>query len=494
MRETSLNSRLRERGERVPGEMALVTQDRGCGKAWTWAELDAVTSSLAADFTEAAGKYPHPVLLLAVDNDATTVLRLIAALRTDCAVTIVPRNAPEPATDAMHQALLLSGRDVVPAGERIALVNRGRGTARPLPPESLLLPTSGSAGKPKMVVDARLRAVGDRPRAGRLSTAMNWRPGQRQLVVGPLYHTAALTYFVEGLHDGNLVVVPRSFDPHGILSIIREWRVEWLQATPYHLRHLALAMRDESYDFSSIRGLLHSAAPCPAPLKRQWIDIVGPERLFETYGSTEGIGVTLARGDEWLARPGTVGRGFFTQIRVVDEDGGQVPSGVSGKIYMRSGSLNRRLYLDNSDSNDVTPDGFACIDDRGWLDDDGYLYLAPRQIAHIKIGGETVYPNEVESILMEHPAITDAGVVGILDDRLGEALVALVVPASNCDASALRGYMRARVARYKVPRLVAFVEKIPHVESGKPDRDRLAELAAAIIPQHSQRFTINSRE
>jgi bile acid-coenzyme A ligase len=195
------------------------------------------------------------------------------------------------------------------------------------------------------------------------------------------------------------------------------------------------------------------------------------------YGSTEGIGLTLARGDEWLTRPGTVGRGFFTEIQIRDASGHRLPPGETGEVFMRSGQSARAIYLDPGDPARVTVDGFASVGDRGHVDADGYLYLAPRQLGRIQVGGETVYPGEVESVLLEHPDVLDAAVVGVSDERLGESLIALIVPAASADPGGIRRDLCDRLPRHKVPRTVRVVDRLPRGESGKLERARLGRLA-----------------
>jgi bile acid-coenzyme A ligase len=478
---SAVDERLRERAARAPTAPALVACAGGRATVSTWAELERRTRGLAETLAAAVRRPGRCVLVGPAGNDADAVAGLIAMLRTDLPAAPLAPTAPEAEVLALRDELLRGGYDVIRLVDG-AVVPYGSTVEVPaaLPAESLLLATGGSGGRPKVVVDTRMRTVARRPRATRPSAAMNWRPGQRQLVVGPLHHAAALTFFIEGLCDGNALIVSRSFDPVAALGAIGEWRAEWLSLTPYHLRHLMVAARGNPEGLASVRGLLHLAAACPHRLKREVIDLVGAERVFELYGCTEGIGVTLARGDEWLRRPGTVGRGYFTQIRVLDPAGQRLPTGRPGQVFLRSGPLARRLYLRASERVGVTADGFASVGDRGRQDGDGYLYLEPRQLTRIQVGGETVDPAEVESVLMEHPGVLDAAVLGVRDDRLGESLVALVVPAGpSPDARAMRRYLREHVARHKVPRVLRFVGRLPRTEAGKLDRTALAEFAAA---------------
>jgi bile acid-coenzyme A ligase len=473
---SAVDQQLRERASAEPTRVALVACAGERVSTWTWAELERETAQVAERVAAAAPRTRRCVLMAPAGNAPTAVLSLIGMLRTDLPLAVFSPAAPRLEVHALGETLLRRGHDVMRVQQnRVHLRSSGSPMPAPLPRESVLLPSGGSSGKPKLVVDTRMRTVARRPRTVRPSTAMNWRPGQRQMVIGPLHHTATLTFFAEGLCDGNTLIVQESFDPVVTLRTIGNWRVEWLQVTPYHLRHLTIAMRKWDPELSSVRGLLHLAAPCPARLKRHWVETLGAERIFEIYGSTEGVGMTLARGDEWVQRPGTVGRGFFTHIRILDQTGQQQPPGETGTIFMRSGPLVRSPYLDADDGISATADGFVSVGDQGRLDADGYLYLTAKQLMRIQVGGETVDPSEVESVLMQHPDVLDAAVTGTFDDRLGESLVAFVVSAGANDAKAMKSYLRERMARHKVPRLVRFVGQLPYTEAGKLDRRRLAE-------------------
>jgi bile acid-coenzyme A ligase len=486
---SAVGRQLREHASRSPHGPALVVRGRDTEAIWTWAQLEREASDLDGRIRAATAGRPGGVILAGVDNRGPAVLGLVAALGTEFPVAVVSRSGPTDQSRRLAERLLRAGYDVAwwRDGE-LTVEQSGAGpgtqpvTSR-LPADCVLLPTGGSSGQPKMVLDTLIRTAGLRPRPTRPSSAMNWRPGQRQTVIGPLHHTATLTFFTEGLCDGNTLIVQDRFDPVATLETMAAWRTEWLQVTPYHLRHLALAAtRSGGAGLGAVQGLLHLAAPCPEPLKRYWIDALGAERVFEIYGATEGIGLTLVRGPEWLARPGTVGRGFFTQLQIRDESGQRLPAGRTGEVYMRARRPGHQPYLEAGEPAGLPADGYSTVGDRGCLDPDGYLYLAPRQLSRIQVGGETVYPDEVELALCQHPLVLDVAVAGIPDDRVGEALIALVIPARPAGARDLRHYLLSRLPRHQVPREVKFVRALPRAETGKLMRERVAELAAGLFP------------
>ena len=303
-----------------------------------------------------------------------------------------------------------------------------------------------------------------------------WRTGQRQLIVGPLYHAAPFTAFLDALLDSNTVVLQPFFAPQWTVELVRRYAIEWLQLTPAHMREILRLPDPDPAGFASLRAMLHTAARCDADTKRGWIDLLGPERVYELYGATEGIGVTLVRGDEWLARPGTVGRGFLTQIRILDDIGNPVPPGTTGTVFMRTPQRVSRADYVNDQAIRSTLDGFATVGDHGRLDRDGYLYLEPRDHDTINVGGEKVDPDEVEAALRDHPAVIDAVAVAVPHQTLGSVVAAHIVlrPGASVRKAELAAHCGRRLAGYKIPKHFTFVDQVPRSAAGKIQRWRLA--------------------
>ncbi|WP_367128737.1 AMP-binding protein [Saccharothrix sp. HUAS TT1] len=351
--------------------------------------------------------------------------------------------------------------------------------AAPPPPAgdvAYLLATGASTGVPKISAKPGPLRYDPARTPSLVIRQTGWRTGQRQLIVGPLYHAAPFTAFVDAVLDMNTVVLQPFFSPQWTVELVREHRVEWLQLTPTHMREVLMLANPDPTSFASLRALLHTAARCDEGTKRGWIDLLGPERVFELYGATEGIGVTLARGDEWLARPGTVGRGFLTQLRVLDDDGAPVPPGVVGTVFMRTPRRVGRSDYVNDLVVRSTPDGFATVGDRGRVDRDGYLHLEPRDQGAINVGGEKVDPDEVEAALLAHPAVVDAVALAVPHGTLGSVVGVQVVlrPGANVRKAELAAHCGRRLAGYKVPKHFTFVERLPRSAAGKIQRWRLA--------------------
>jgi bile acid-coenzyme A ligase len=303
-----------------------------------------------------------------------------------------------------------------------------------------------------------------------------WRTAQRQLIVGPLYHAAPFTAFLDALLDSNTVVLQPVFAPQWTVELVRRYAIEWLQLTPTHMREILRLPDLDPAGFASLRAMLHTAARCDADTKRGWIDLLGPERVYELYGATEGVGVTLVRGDEWLARPGTVGRGFLTQVRILDDAGHAVPPGTTGTVFMRTPRRVGRSDYVNDQAIRTTLDGFATVGDHGRLDRDGYLYLEPRDHDIINVGGEKVDPDEVEAALRDHPAVIDAVAVAVPHRTLGSVVGAHVVlhPGASVRRAELAAHCGRRLAGYKIPKHFTFIDQVPRSAAGKIQRWRLA--------------------
>jgi long-chain acyl-CoA synthetase len=245
-------------------------------------------------------------------------------------------------------------------------------------------------------------------------------------------------------------------------------------------RLLALPEATRSrYDLSSMRWLLHAAAPCPPEVKRQMLAWWGP-RVYEYYAATEGGG-TIASPQDWLERPGTVGRPWpVSEIMVADEHGGECPPGVPGTVYMRMTLADFVYKGDPAKTTAGRLRGFFTVGDIGYLDADGYLFLCGRQSDLIISGGVNIYPAEIEAEIIVHPQVADVAVFGIPDEDWGEQVKAVVQPVDGAAggpelAAGILASLDGRLARLKWPKSIDFIEEMPRDPSGKLLRRRLRE-------------------
>jgi bile acid-coenzyme A ligase len=477
----SVRRRIADIARAEPDRTALIGFDTHLAEqVLSWREFaDRVTD--AADALRAAlGPRTRSCAVVPAGNTLPAAIGVAAALTAE--VPVFPLNPATPVAERDALLRLLGRRfahgylmDAQLRPQRIDL------PAGPEPPAgagsvAYLLATGASTGIPK--ISARPGPLRYDPvrTPSLVIRQTGWRTAQRQLIVGPLYHTAPFTAFLDALLDSNTVVLQPVFAPQWTVELVRRYAIEWLQLTPTHMREILRLSDLDPAGFGTLRAMLHTAARCDADTKRGWIDLLGPERVYELYGATEGVGVTLVRGDEWLARPGTVGRGFLTQVRILDDTGNLVPPGTTGTVFMRTPRRVGRSDYVNDQAIRTTPDGFATVGDHGRLDRDGYLYLEPRDHDTINVGGEKVDPDEVEAALRDHPAVVDAVAVAVPHQTLGSVVGAHVVlqRGASVRKAELAAHCGRRLAGYKIPKHFTFVDQVPRSAAGKIQRWRLA--------------------
>jgi long-chain acyl-CoA synthetase len=237
----------------------------------------------------------------------------------------------------------------------------------------------------------------------------------------------------------------------------------------------------QRYDVSSMRHAIHGAAPIAPDVKRRMIDWWGPV-LEEYYASTEGVGGTIIFADEWLKKPGSVGKPRHgSELVIMDDEGNVLPAGQVGTIYSYNPNRETFRYFKDEDKTQQSRRGkYATVGDMGYLDEDGYLYLSDRKAEMIISGGVNIYPAEVESVLITHPAVADVAVFGIPNDEWGEEVKAVVEPtpgvrAGDALAAELLAFLEERVARYKLPRSIDFAAALPRDPNGKLYKRKLRD-------------------
>jgi bile acid-coenzyme A ligase len=469
-------SRIRQLGEERPDETAIVfVSEAGDDRLVPWSELDARSTQIARALA-ARGLGEGDRLGIKLHNSPEHIFTTFAGWK--LGAVVVPVRWDLPAWELERVRAVLDPKLVVEPDDTELLEGSLSASTDPLaavtPPHASGILSSGSTGTPKVILRKSPGVYNPEGSPNALLEAYGpLSDPQLVLVPAPLYHNNGFMHAANLLAGDRLLLLQR-FDATRLLDAIERHRVTGFVATTIMLQRIARETGVAERDLSSIEWVMHGAAPLPEWLARAWIDLVGPTHFFVCYGSSEGAGATFARGDEYLDHPGTVGRGAIgTELRILGDDGIELPMGEVGGIYMRQPQGVMSAYLGDAAPIPVTDDGFATVGDLGFLDADGYLYLADRRVDMIVTGGANVFPAEVESALSEHPGVSDVVVIGLPDEEWGRRVHAVVQPtdpSAPVPAEELIAWCRARLSPYKVPKSIELVDALPRSEAGKLNR------------------------
>ncbi len=474
-------AKLRQLAEQRGDDTALTVIARdGNAQSMTFAELDGRANQWGRALA-AAGAQFGSLVALGIPNSEQLVLGALGCWK--IGAIPVPMRWDLPDWERSRVLEVIAPAVTVDDQTRSVLTaSAAEQSADPLPdvvsPKANGICSSGSTGLPKVILTL---AQGMWTPESSFPFLAAWGPTatpQTILVPGPMYHTngfSPMTYLL----GGDELVVLEKFDAATVVDAIERYRITNFTATPTMLSRIAALPDIGERDLSSIAFILQGAAVMPQTLLRTWFDLLSPEQVLMAYGMTEGLGLTALRGDEWLAHPGSVGRGFRdTEVRILDQHGQPVAAGELGEVYLRSPMSAGYLYLGGAPLLPSTPDGFRTAGDIGHLDDDGYLYIADRRSDMIITGGANVFPAEVECALAEHDAIADVVVIGLIDSEWGRRVHAVIQLAESSAPLTERdviGFAKTRLAAYKVPKTVEFVNQIPRTAATKVNRSAMVE-------------------
>lgn len=406
-------------------------------------------------------------------NDSGAALLLIGEALADVAKDLAAKSADMPGLERMVAIGTLPGLQ-----SWNALCEGAPPT--PIDDEELgtrMFYSSGTTGRPKGI---RIPSPGGppvqtNPGAAMFQAFFGFTEDTVYLSPAPLYHSAPLGFSISVHSIGGTVVFMRKFDPEVFLTAIERYRVTSTQCVPtMFIRLLRLPESERGRcDLSSLGQVIHAAAPCPVPVKHQMIEWLGPI-IDEFYAGSEGNLFVKLNSHEWLAHPGSVGRPVIGNIRICDDEGNELPVGEVGTIYVSEG---RAFEYHNDPAKTATSRNpkhadWTTMGDVGRLDEDGYLYLADRKDFMIISGGVNIYPQEIEDLLLMHPAVHDAAVFGVPNTDFGEEVKAVIQPSRWDDAGTemeaeLKEWCRERLSHIKCPRSIDFERELPRAETGK---------------------------
>ncbi|MDP7733602.1 class I adenylate-forming enzyme family protein [Mycobacterium paragordonae] len=469
-------TKLTELAEQQPDDTAVtvVSLDGGV-QALTFGELDARANQWGRALA-ARGAETGSMVAIAIPNSLHLVLATLGCWKVGAVP--IPMHWDLPEWERERVRAVINPAVVVDDVSRWELdAYAATAPATPLPtavsPTANGICSSGSTGVPKVILN--LAPSLWIPQQGE-PFLENWTPvpkPQRIMVPAPMYHTNGFAPLLMLLGGDHLVILEKFHAPT-FVDTIERYRITNFTATPTMLSRVAALPDIGRRDLSSIVFILQGAAVMPPSLLHTWFELLSPEQVVMAYGMTENLGLTALRGDEWLSHPGSVGRGFRdTEIRILDADKRPLGPGEQGDIYLRAPMSAGYRYLGGAPPLPSTEDGFRSAGDIGHLDADGYLHITDRRADMIISGGANVFPAEVESALIGHPGIADVVVIGLSDTRWGRRVHAVIHAAHPLTEQQVIEYAKSRLAPYKVPKTVEFVEGIPRTAATKVNRSAM---------------------
>jgi bile acid-coenzyme A ligase len=443
------------------------------GRTITRGELDRSTNRLARAYAQhgvGVGDY----VTIALPNSIELVQAVIACWKLGAVPEPLSARLPDVELEgllSLRPPGLLVGRDhpeipSVPAGFTPDAALSDGALPEAVSPVWKAMGSGGSTGRPKLIEagsDSRIPAA--------IGYPLGAQEGDITLVPVPLAHNTGFSTATIALLMRHHLVLMSRFEPHQFLRLITDYGVTFVTTVPTIMqRALPVYHADpDQYDLSSIRRFWHLAAPCPPTVKQAWIDLLGPEVVWELYGGTELQALTFISGDQWLTHRGSVGIVVTGEMTVLDDDGQPCPPDVVGEIYMRPspGSAPTYRYVGATAK---SRDGWDSLGDLGYFDADGFLYISDRRVDMFTVGGRNVYPAEIENALSAHPDVLSCLVVGVPHEDLGQVPHALVQAGSALDEQTVQAFLHDRIAGYKVPVTVEFVDAPLRDDAGKARR------------------------
>ena len=473
----SVSRIISENAEKDPDRPAITHENSSI----TRRELDLTTNRLARDYA-ARGVQEGDFVTIGLPNSIEFYQACIAAWKLGATPQPVSARLPQVEREAIVELAnpsLVIGAEPGSLGDREVLPQHHvpdlAFSDSSLPDKTAKYwkaPTSGgSTGRPKVIVSAN-------PGAFDFDIALPLRQerDRAQLVAGPLYHNAPFAFSMNGLYLGNHIVVMTRFDAQQTLALIEEHQIDWMMMVPTMMLRIWKLPEEvrNAFDLSSLRILLHLPAPCPAWLKEEWINWLGGDRVHELFAGTEATGSTWITGTEWLDHKGSVGklRGGG-KVKVVDQEGNELPVGEIGELFMLPPGGQGSTYHYIGAEPKAMDGGWESLGDMGHVDAEGYIYLADRKTDMILSGGANIYPAEIEAAIDAFPGVRSSAVIGLPDEDMGQSVHAIIDAPTKIDDAALVHFLGDKLAPYKIPRSLEYVNEPLRDDAGKTRRSAL---------------------
>lgn len=343
--------------------------------------------------------------------------------------------------------------------------------------------TSGTTGRPKGALLSHANILSNVQQVP-LTTGIPPVAGDKSLVIAPLYHAAGLLGALAAVVYGCSLVIHSDYDPVGMIQTLVDEKIAGVTVVPVMLQFsIACVPNIREMDFSALKMITYGASPISAELLAECVDIFQCD-FGQGYGQTESSAVLtcLSPDDHRKAVQGqpellrSCGRAVFaTDIKIIDPQGNELPAGEVGEIIARGPQVMQGYWNRPEASAKTLADGWLHTGDAAKMDEEGYVYIQDRIKDLVISGGENIYPAEVENVLMSHPDIQDAAVIGVKDDKWGEVPLAVLVGEKALKADELASFCRDRLASFKIPKYVEYLEVLPRNPTGKLLKRELRE-------------------
>ena len=466
--------------DRDPDRPCITVGDHSIGRR----AFDEASNGLAWQFRR-LGVAPGDLVSIALPNSIELCIAIFAAWKCGAVPHMMsyrlPLHEAQGIVDIVNPPVVVGGPEGLDVRNRLtqADITAVEATSDPIPeahvsPHWKAISSGGSTGLPKVIVTHKPANFDP------LAPVMGQSVDGTTLVPGPLYNNGPFMGTMLPLFVGCHVILTPKFDPEETLRLIDRYKVDWMFMVPTMMgRMWKLGTETRAkYDLSSLNMVLHSASMCPVWVKQAWIDWIGPEKILEGYGGTEAQGLTFITGTEWLEHRGSVGRAMpGSKVLILDPEGREMPPGEVGEIFFLPDDPEAKTYhYIGAERREVGAAG--SVGDMGYVDEDGWLYIADRRTDMIVSGGANIYPAEIEGALELHPSILSSLVIGLPDDDLiatVHALIQLDPKQPPLDAEAIKAWLKERIAIFKLPRSFEFVADNLRDDAGKARRSQIRE-------------------